>query len=318
MSSELVSIVTPCYNGEKYIERFLNSIIHQTYPSLELVLINDGSTDRTEEIVDEYRDKLEQRGIRFVYEYQENAGQAAALNKGLKLFTGKYLMWMDSDDEISVEAIEKRVDFLQIHPQYVYCYGQAESVLENNPEKIIDSFGKRNKSGKKDFFEDILYVRDVFFSGYMVLASALDKVISNREIYSGEGGQNAQLLLPLSWYYGEPGYVEESVYRYYVRSDSHSHSQDSSEKIIRQLDNYEKILLATIEKIKDSKAQTYKKEVREYYARLKFGNAVDTREADIIRKYFLELKKVGHVTWHEFLLYIKYTNHVMKKIFRIE
>lgn len=313
----LVSIVTPCYNGENYIERFLNSIIHQTYPSLELVLINDGSTDRTEEIVNEYRDKLEQRGIQFVYEYRENAGQASALNRGLKLFTGTYLMWMDSDDEILPEAIEKRVEFLQNNPQCVFCYGKAISVMEENPQQIVETYEKRTKNGRYDFFEGVLYSRGVFFPGYMVLTSALDKVISDREIYAGKGGQNAQLLLPLAWYYGEPGYVEESVYKYYVRSDSHSHSQNTSEKIIQQFYNYEKILLETLKKMEDKNVQKYEKSVQKYYAGLRFGNAVDTKKAELIRKCYFEMKKVGRVTWHEFLLYVKYTNPVIRKLFHV-
>ncbi|MDD7740974.1 MAG: glycosyltransferase family A protein, partial [Lachnospiraceae bacterium] len=74
----LVSIVTPCYNGEKYIGRFLESIIRQSYSKLELVIINDGSTDETERVIYDYQEKLEQRDIQFVYQYQENAGQAAA------------------------------------------------------------------------------------------------------------------------------------------------------------------------------------------------------------------------------------------------
>ena len=317
MSSELVSIVTPCYNGEKYIERFLNSIIHQTYSSLELVLINDGSTDRTEEIVNEYRDKLEQRGIRFVYEYQENAGQAAALNRGLKLFTGRYLMWMDSDDEILPEAIEKRVEFLQNNPQYVFCYGKAISVVEENPQQIVEIYEKRTKNGRYDFFEGVLYSRGVFFSGYMVLTSALDKVIIDREIYTGKGGQNAQLLLPLAWHYGEPGYVEESIYKYYIRENSHSHSQNTSEKIIQQFYNYEKILLETLKKIEDKNVQKYEKSVQKYYAGLRFGNAVDTKKVELIRKCYFEMKNVGRVTWHEFLLYVKYTNPIMRKLFHV-
>ena len=86
MKKSLVSIVTPCYNGELYLDRFFQSVLNQTYPALELVFVNDGSTDGTEAVVDRYRPLFQKRGIRFIYEYQENQGQAAALNRGLKLF----------------------------------------------------------------------------------------------------------------------------------------------------------------------------------------------------------------------------------------
>lgn len=303
----LVSIVTPCFNGEKYLERFFCSILAQTYDSIELVFVNDGSTDHTEEVVDAFRGKFEARGISFVYQVQENAGQAAALNRGLKLFTGEYMNWMDSDDEIMPEFIERKVEFMTAHPECSYCYGKAIAVNEDNPNIIINTFGKRESRGSRDFFKDILYVRNVFFSGYLVRTNALDHAIRNREIYSGTGGQNAQLLLPLAWYYGEPGYVEESVYKYYLRRNSHSHSQDTSEKVIQQLERYERILIETLERIADSEVQTYIADVKCYYARRRFGNAVDTMNSKLIGRYYRELRQLRIASLHDTALYIKYT-----------
>lgn len=113
MTKPLVSIITPCYNGEAFLKRYFESILNQTYPNLELIFINDGSTDRTEEIALSYRERLEKRGITYIYEKQENAGQAAALNRGLKLFTGEYLTWPDSDDVMTKDSIEKKSIFLR-------------------------------------------------------------------------------------------------------------------------------------------------------------------------------------------------------------
>lgn len=309
----LVSIVTPCYNGENYLDRFFRSILAQTYPNLELVFINDGSTDHTQQLVDSFRPQLEEGGIRFLYEYQENAGQAAALNRGLKLFTGEYMNWMDSDDEILPEFIEKKVDFLEKHPEYAYCYGKAIVVNEEAPERIVREIGERDAEGQKSFFEDILFVRNVFFSGYLVRTEALNQAVPGREIYAGPGGQNAQLLLPLAWYYGEPGYVGESVYKYYVRSDSHSHSQNTSEKTIQQLERYERILLSTVARIPDQEAETYIETIKQHYARLRFGNAVDTRNPRLIRKYYHELHALGIQTPHDLALLIKYTVKALGK-----
>ena len=134
MTKPLVSIITPCYNGEAFLKRYFESILNQTYPNLELIFINDGSTDRTEEIALSYRERLEKRGITYIYEKQENAGQAAALNRGLKLFTGEYLTWPDSDDEMVSDAVEKKVDYLEQHPDYGFCICKTKVVNENNPE----------------------------------------------------------------------------------------------------------------------------------------------------------------------------------------
>ena len=310
----LVSIVTPCYNGEEYLDRFFQSILRQTYSDLEIVFVDDGSCDRTKEIADFYRGKFQEVGIRFVYCFQENAGQAAALNHGLKYFSGAYLLCVDSDDELSENFVKKRVTFLEDNSKYAYCYGNAIGVSDDEFKKVICIYEKRTKSGNKDFFEDILYAKDVFFSGYMIRTSAFEKVILGREIYVGPGGQNAQILLPMAWHFGEPGYVEGTVYTYYIRGSSHSHSQNTSMKIIDQLCNYEKILIETISRIASSKAQEYKSEVLKHYARLKFGNAVDTKNAELIKKYYKKARDNKCVTLHDRMLYIKYTNPIIRKI----
>ena len=71
----LVSIITPCYNGESYITCFLDSILYQTYPNIELWIVNDGSKDKTEEIILSYKSKFDDKGYKLNYIYQENAGQ---------------------------------------------------------------------------------------------------------------------------------------------------------------------------------------------------------------------------------------------------
>ena len=308
MINKLVSIVTPCYNGEHYIGRFLESIRKQSYKNIELVIINDGSTDRTEGVVENYRNQLEDREIHLIYyRFQKNEGQAVALNAGLKFVKGEYLLWMDSDDTISDDFIEERVMYLEKNQEKAFCYGKAVCVLEDEPEKIISVIEKRKKSGRYDFFEDIINVNDVFFPGYMCRVSALDTVLHNREIYAGAGGQNAQLLLPLAWHFGEPGYVEKSEYKYYLRANSHSHSQDSSEKKIEQLNRYEKIVISTLENIDDINMKKYIAVARKKYARMRFGNAVDTRNPDLIRKYYKEIAALKIANFHDLLMLIKYT-----------
>lgn len=160
MKTEKVSIVTPCYNGEKYLERFLKSILNQSYGNIELIFINDGSTDQTEEIIKKYKEEFDLHNIELTYLFQENAGQAAALNNGLKYVQGDYLLCIDSDDEISYDFVEQRVRFLVDNPSYMYCYGKAEFINENNKNEVIQIKEKReNSSEKSSFFEDIYFVK---------------------------------------------------------------------------------------------------------------------------------------------------------------
>ena len=136
-SKPLVSIITPCYNGTTYVHRLVESVLNQTYDHIELIFINDGSTDNTEEIVLSYKSKFEERGIGFTYVYQENAGQAAAVNKGLKIFKGEYLTWPDSDDWMTEDCIEKKVDFLEQHPEYGMVMCRIAVVDEGNPTETV-------------------------------------------------------------------------------------------------------------------------------------------------------------------------------------
>lgn len=100
-----VSIIIPVYNVEKYIEECLQSLINQTYTNLEIILIDDGSTDKSGEICDCY--KKQDTRIRVIH--KTNGGAASAKNIGLKIFNGDYVMFVDSDDMIDVKCIENRV-----------------------------------------------------------------------------------------------------------------------------------------------------------------------------------------------------------------
>ena len=87
-----VSIIIPIYNASKYLKRCLDSVINQTKTELEIILINDGSTDNSEEIIKEYKDK------RIRYFKNKNQGIGKTRNFGITKATGKYIMFLDSDD----------------------------------------------------------------------------------------------------------------------------------------------------------------------------------------------------------------------------
>lgn len=301
----LVSIITPCYNGEKFLDRYFESILNQTYPNIELIFINDGSTDKTEEIALSYKKKLEERNISFTYLYQENAGQAAALNKGLKIFKGDYLTWPDSDDTMTPDCIEKKVKFLQGNPQFKLCICKA-NVINEDDNKLLTVY-ERKIDGKTDnFFEDLLYVRNVYFTpvAYMVEAASLLLVLHNRDIYIGRGGQNAQILLPMLYHY-QCGYLNEILCNYYVRTNSHSHSINDSVKTIQQIELYETILLETLKRINDKVFFEYQHSIKCFYGKQKFGNAVDSRDIYLIKKYFSVLKSLKCINLKIVLIYIK-------------
>lgn len=99
-----ISVIVPVYNMEQYIEKCLKSIINQTYKNIELIIINDGSTDNSEEIIIKYKNKFP--NIIRPYK-QENKGLAAARNFGIKKAKGEYICFLDSDDYIDVNLFSK-------------------------------------------------------------------------------------------------------------------------------------------------------------------------------------------------------------------
>ncbi len=114
---EKVSVIIPTYNREKVIERSVRSVLNQTYSNIEVIVVDDGSKDNTEEIVKSINDD------RIIYYKQENGGASKARNTGVKLATSEYIAFHDSDDSWREDKLEKQMNYLMENPQYsmVYC-----------------------------------------------------------------------------------------------------------------------------------------------------------------------------------------------------
>lgn len=111
MSHKLVTVIVPVYNSEKYLERCLDSVINQTYKDLEIILVNDGSTDRSSIICE----RFSQLDDRIIIVNKENGGQASARNRGLEIAKGDFIGFVDSDDWIELEMYEKLVASIEGH-----------------------------------------------------------------------------------------------------------------------------------------------------------------------------------------------------------
>ncbi len=131
-----VSIISPCYNGASYLPHFLQSLSEQTYTNIEFIFVNDGSTDNSEQLFLDYKPRLEQKGWSVIYIKQENAGQAAALNKGLEIFSGDYLLWPDSDDILLPQHIEQKVSFMEAHPEYALAFCRNGKFMKAKADRI--------------------------------------------------------------------------------------------------------------------------------------------------------------------------------------
>lgn len=132
----LLSVVIPCFNHEKYIQETINSVVESTYSPIEIIVVNDGSTDQSEQII-----KLLQKEIpSLIYLKQKNAGPAAARNRGIKESNGIYILPLDADDLISPDYIEKAIEVLEHDSNVKLVYCQANFFGERNGKWILPEF----------------------------------------------------------------------------------------------------------------------------------------------------------------------------------
>jgi len=120
----------PVYNAEKYLRESIDSIVDQTYTDWELVIINDGSTDSTQNIILSYNDDR----IKY-FENEKNMGVTKTLNKGIGLCKGNYIARFDADDVVHPNRLEAQVKFLDTHPNHIIC-GTA-GVVVNEQDEVL-------------------------------------------------------------------------------------------------------------------------------------------------------------------------------------
>jgi glycosyltransferase involved in cell wall biosynthesis len=297
-TNPLVSIITPCYNGESYVHRLLDSILNQTYKNIEFIFVNDGSTDNTEEIVLAYKDKFEKAGIKFIYIFQENKGLGGAIDAGLKQFTGDYLCWLDSDDYLDSVSIEKRMLFLENNIEYGCVSSNANVFSENNLDvplyKIADNI--KNKFAENHFIP-LLLGESIFCSGcHMIRSTAFLDVNPRREIYPARRGQNWQMLLPVFYKY-KRAFIDEPLYNYIIYENSMSRRDNTLEKALFRCDEHEEIIKNTLSSINMEKCdkENIVKIIETKYIRQRFLIACKFNDKQLMKVNYNKLKELNEI-----------------------
>ena len=152
-SNAKVSLIVPIYNTAKYFPKCLDSITNQTHQNLEIILIDDGSTDNSGQIADDYAKK----DSRIKVIHQKNQGQSAARNQGLKKATGDYIGFIDSDDIVRTYFIEKLLAFYSNHTSLSVCGIHYKRLKQNTASDVyINHLRSRKKHESKKAY--ILYL----------------------------------------------------------------------------------------------------------------------------------------------------------------
>lgn len=153
----LVSVVIPVYNGENYLREAIESVCAQSYRSIEIIVVDDGSTDQTWEIIQSYKDKV--CGI-----HKENGGVASALNAGIRHARGELVAWLSHDDIFLPDKLARQVRFLAEYPAFGVCYTDFE---------IIDASGTHLATVQAPWFpaKDLprSFLKDMHINGSTVM-----------------------------------------------------------------------------------------------------------------------------------------------------
>jgi len=153
--NNLVSVIVPCCNSEKYIAETLDSVRNQTYQQWECIVVDDGSTDRSADIVKNYVSK----DSRFFYIRKENEGTAIARNTGIKASRGMYILPLDADDLIAPPYIEEAVRVLDEQPKVKVVYCNAEKFGRKKGKWMLPDFDFKLLLSQNLIFCSALYRR---------------------------------------------------------------------------------------------------------------------------------------------------------------
>lgn len=229
----LVSVILPIYNSKEYLEKCLKSVCGQTYRNLEIICIDDGSTDGSEVILDEFGKKDER--IKIVH--KENGGESSARNAGLRIMSGNYVGFVDCDDWIELQMYEKLVYAMQKQDVDIVAatwYKDTEAVsqkIENNGKVKKEVFGRNellNYIYQRDSYRGFaymwnkLYRRELFYDekGDLMLFPE-DLVLGGDVLYLARLAFNSQRAY----------YIDEGLYHYYQRSTSGCHTTDLAKRM---------------------------------------------------------------------------------------
>lgn len=175
----LVSIVIPCYNASIFIAATLRSVMKQTYNNIEIICVNDGSTDNTPEVIESIKND------QVVCIHKPNSGVSDTRNKGFDMAKGKYILFLDADDILSKNFIEDRVNYLEQNPGKCFCASIVIKIDEQDKE--IPS-GNWKGAAENTLAEVLSYRPDILTcpSNYLYRKSFLDEnnITFNTELSS--------------------------------------------------------------------------------------------------------------------------------------
>lgn len=214
MNKQKISVIVPVYNVDRYLEMCIESIINQTYDNLEIILINDGSTDDSKLICEKYL-KLDKR-IKLIN--QKNKGVSSARNNGIRNSSGEYIVFVDSDDYCELNMIETIVKNIDLNKDTFIIYGYNK-IYKNKKTSVL--LNENKNLNKNNISENILIKEEI--GGYLWNKLFIASIIKNNNIkFNNKISYCEDLLFVNEYirYIKRVKYLKKSLYNYRMRKNS--------------------------------------------------------------------------------------------------
>ena len=290
-----ISVIIPVYNGEKYIQRCIDSVFNQTYSNVEIIVVNDGSTDNTENILKSYSN--------IVLINKKNEGVSRARNTGLSLATGDYVYFCDADDYLEKDAFE------------ILVKEYAESDLLRFGHYVVDGEKKKEKKNT----DDVLALVDLTFDSkklleylvsnkteghlwnYLFKLSVIkdNKILFDEELFYQE---DVMFLLEYCLKIKNVKVISNPYYNYCVNENSVTKNIESS---IRNLSSIANLRYKILKLLKDSNNMNLSSLLEQRFLNLQLSYILDYREKLSKKEYFNALKRIATANYEYYVEVLK-------------
>ena len=239
MANPLVSVIIPAYNAEKSIGDALDSVFAQTYRPIEVIVVDDGSTDKTAEVVKKYQ-KLNAHNVNLTYMYQQNSGPSKARNIGIRKAHGEYIAFLDADDHWMQEKLDKQVQIFNRDPNVDIVFSDVKVERFKNGKMQEFLYFKKQGLDERFFGHEFLVVdpfKKLLKINFMLTPSVVLKkscfskgiLFNEKRLYA----EDWELWLIMSLYYNF-AYVNETCV--YVKSMDDGLSSNDQEMYLSVLE----------------------------------------------------------------------------------
>lgn len=284
--TKLITIIIPAYNKQDSIGETLESIYKQTYSNFEIIVIDDGSEDNTKQVIKSF-------GKDVVYVYQENQGQGAARNEGIKAAKGDYIVFLDADDYWESEFLEICYNFMEAHPDLV-AVNTAQKTYYNETDYVIHP--------KALMEENPVVIDDFFFVWAKHDHIRTGTAMIRKEIVDRAGFQNAALRVSqdLEYWaliatYGQWGFIPKPLWvgnsRVHAKKTGWSKKYSVRRRLCPDVEQWEKRVLPRLKEDEINNFSLVRGRVALGYAHNKILGGDTDGAKHIIKKYKSSMPK---------------------------